>query len=80
MHSEPAMKPTKFPQWPRGLSRILTAQYIGVSPSTFDKLVKDGLMPRPKRVYGRVLWDIRAVDVAFDLLDVAAGAADTCEP
>jgi hypothetical protein len=32
-------------------------------------MIKDGLMPRPKAVYGRRLWDVRAVDIAFDLLD-----------
>jgi hypothetical protein len=26
-------------------------------------------MPRPKAVYGRRLWEVRAVDIAFDLLD-----------
>ena len=58
-----------LPYWPRGLSRTLAASYVGVSPSTFDRMIKDGLMPRPKAVYGRRLWDVRAVDIAFDLLD-----------
>jgi hypothetical protein len=64
----PKEKPT-LPYWPRGLSRTLAASYVGVSPTTFDKLVKDGYMPRPKAVYGRRIWDVRAVDIAFDLLD-----------
>lgn len=59
----------KLPHWPRGLSRTLAASYVGVSPTTFDRMIKDGLMPRPKAVYGRRLWDVRAVDIAFDLLD-----------
>ena len=58
-----------LPYWPRGLSRTLAASYVGVSPTTFDRMIKDGLMPRPKAVYGRRLWDVRAVDIAFDLLD-----------
>jgi hypothetical protein len=32
-------------------------------------MVKDGLMPRSKAVYGRRLWDVWAVNIAFDLLD-----------
>lgn len=34
---------------PRGLSRVETARYIGVSPGTFDKLVDDGSMPKPSK-------------------------------
>src|SRR6516165_5932118 len=40
-----------------GLSRIEAAAYIGVSPSTFDKLVVDGRMPQPVRINYRVVWD-----------------------
>lgn len=54
---------------PRGLSRAEVARYVGVSPVTFDKMVKDKLMPKPVRIYGRVVWDVRAVDSAFDALD-----------
>ena len=54
---------------PRGLSRVQTAEYVGVSPSTFDRMVSDGIMPRPIRIYGRVVWDIRAIDASFDALD-----------
>jgi len=38
--------PSSLP--PRGLSRVQAAEYIGVSPSTFDKMVTDGEMPAPK--------------------------------
>lgn len=53
----------------RGLTRAEAAQYIGISPNTFDKLVNDGAMPQPKRVFSRKIWDLRALDSAFDLLD-----------
>lgn len=53
---------------PRGLSRIEAARYVGVSPGTFDKLVADGLMPRPKRVRSRVIFDREALDLAFSAL------------
>jgi excisionase family DNA binding protein len=54
---------------PRGLSRLQAAEYIGVSASTFDKMVTDGDMPAPKRIRGRVIWDLRGLDRAFEALD-----------
>jgi predicted DNA-binding transcriptional regulator AlpA len=56
------------PKTCRGLKRIEASDYIGVSASKFDELVKDGRMPPPKRIDGRVVWDIRQVDAAFDSL------------
>jgi predicted DNA-binding transcriptional regulator AlpA len=52
----------------RGLSRREAAHYIGVSPTTFDKLVKNGTMPKPVRMNARTIWDLRALDEAFDEL------------
>ena len=56
---------------PRGLSREAAASYIGVSPSTFDRLVEDGLMPRGKRLpkIARVIWDRLELDRHFERLD-----------
>ena len=54
---------------PRGLSRLEAASYVGICPATFDKMVRDNLMPGPIRIYGRVVWDVRAVDAAFTALD-----------
>lgn len=51
---------------PRGLRREQAAAYIGVSPSKWDELVADGIMPQPKRVGARVIWDLRNIDLAFD--------------
>ena len=53
---------------PRGLSRIEAAAYIGVSPGTFDKLVKDGLMPEPIPIRSRKVWDRLRLDSAFESL------------
>lgn len=65
------MKPT--PAYvPRGLRRTDAARYVGVSPTTFDEWVAAGLMPEPIRVGGVVVYDSRAIDVAFDGL----GGAD----
>jgi len=53
---------------PRGLSREQAAAYVGVSPSLFDTLVKDGRMPGPKRINARVVWDRLKLDAAFEAL------------
>jgi hypothetical protein len=52
----------------RGLSRLEAAMYIGVSAAKFDELVHDGRMPGPKRIDGRKVWDVHALDLAFDSL------------
>jgi predicted DNA-binding transcriptional regulator AlpA len=49
---------------PRGLSRVESAAYVGVSPSLFDSMVKDGRMPPPKRINGRTVWDRKRLDAA----------------
>ena len=53
----------------RGLRREEAALYVGVSPSKFDEMVKDGRMPKPKRIDGCVVWDIRKLDFAWDAID-----------
>jgi hypothetical protein len=53
---------------PRGLSRETAARYIGVSPSLFDELVRDGRMPQAKIINTRNVWDRLALDMAFDEL------------
>ena len=53
---------------PRGMNRREAAYYVGVSPSLFDILVKDGRMPAPKRINSRVLWDRISLDEAFEAL------------
>ena len=52
----------------RGLRREEAARYVGVSPSKFDALVSDGRMPKPKRIDGCVVWDLRRLDLAWDAL------------
>jgi len=47
---------------PLGLSRVEAAAYIGVSPSMFDLMVKDGRMPGPKRIGDLRLWDRARID------------------
>jgi predicted DNA-binding transcriptional regulator AlpA len=55
---------------PRLIGREAAAAYVNVSPTTFDEMVRDGRMPRPKRLAGRRKgWDVRALDAAVDDLD-----------
>ena len=64
---------------PRVLSRVQAAAYLGVSPTLFDRAVKDGKMPKPFRLYGRVLWDARKIDAAISALDTEDIADDPWE-
>ena len=52
----------------RGLRRAEAAAFVGVSPTKFDQWVENGVMPKPKRQDGVVIWDIVALDAAFDAL------------
>lgn len=62
----------------RGLSRVEAAQYVGVSPSLFDEMVIDKRMPPALAINARRVWDIRALDAAFDR--IGASAADLDNP
>jgi predicted DNA-binding transcriptional regulator AlpA len=53
---------------PRGLSRVQAAEYIGVSTTKFDEMVKDQRMPKPKRIDSRTVWDRMQLDKAFAAL------------
>ena len=51
------------------MSREEAARYVGVGATTFDRLIAEGVMPRPKRVGKRVIWDRLRLDDAFSDLD-----------
>jgi hypothetical protein len=54
---------------PAGLSREEAAHYIGVSPSSFDDLVRKDLMPQPLPLeIRRNVWHIKTLDSALDRL------------
>lgn len=61
---------------PRGLSRVDAAHYLGVSPSKFDQLRKDGRVGPARTIDGRKVWDIRDLDIAFEALPLEAGEGD----
>jgi predicted DNA-binding transcriptional regulator AlpA len=58
--------PTNVP--PRGLSREQAAAFCGIATDLFDRLVKDGTLPRGIKLRGRTVWDRAALDRAFDRL------------
>lgn len=79
MTSVSTQAPARLPVAPphaRGLSRTEAARYVGISPAKFDELVRAGLMPGPKRIGARRVWDVRAVDLAFDALPEDAADAN----
>jgi predicted DNA-binding transcriptional regulator AlpA len=53
---------------PRGVCREVAAEYLGISPSSFDLGVKDGTFPSARKYRGRVIWDRIELDRAFDEL------------
>lgn len=59
---------------PRLIGRDAAAAYISVSPNTFDKMIENGCMPRPKILMERrVAWDVRELDAAVDCLPHRGG-------
>jgi predicted DNA-binding transcriptional regulator AlpA len=77
MTRQAALPPTLAP---RLIGRDAAAAYVCVSPNTFDVMVKDGRMPRPKRLSDkRIAWDVRALDVAVDRLPAETGDVATDE-
>lgn len=60
-----------LPNWPRWLSRMQAAAFVGVSATLFDAEVKAGLWPGPIRRGargGRITWDRKALEDASDKL------------
>jgi len=63
---------------PRGLNREQAAAYVGLSVSTFNKLVAASVLPQALAFGRRRVWDRRALDKALDAMsgiDPAALAA-----
>lgn len=61
---------------PRGVPHDQAAVYVGFSPSKFDELVEKNLMPSPKVIAGVQVWDVRALDKAFDALPTKGAEND----
>ena len=65
MSSRPGAEVRPCPR--RGLSRVEAALYLGISPSKFDELRKDGRVAPAHIIGGRKVWDMRDLDETFDV-------------
>ncbi len=64
MTKQAALPPT-LP--PRLIARDAAAAYVCVSPTTFDLMVNEGRMPKPRELTPRRwAWDVRELDSAID--------------
>jgi predicted DNA-binding transcriptional regulator AlpA len=53
---------------PRGLNREQAAEYVGIGTTLFDRLIADGVMPKPIEIGGRRVWDRWQLDTSFGAL------------
>jgi predicted DNA-binding transcriptional regulator AlpA len=51
-----------------GLGRVEAAAAVGISATTFDVLVGEGRMPRPRMIGARRVWDVDELRAAFKCL------------
>lgn len=62
---------------PRLIAREAAAAYACLSPNTFDAMVGEGLMPKPRTLGSkRLAWDVRELDAAIDALPRDGEAAN----
>ena len=59
----------------RGLSRVEAALYLGISPSKFDELRKEGRVAPAHIIGGRKVWDVRELDLVFEAFPLESTAA-----
>lgn len=64
------------------LRRDEAAASLGISPASFDKWVRDGLMPDARKVGGIKLWDAEQIRSSWRSLveDVPAPSDDGANP
>jgi hypothetical protein len=55
---------------PRAFRVERAAAYLSVSPTKFLEWVEDGIMPKPTKIDGVVLWDRLGLDLAFEQLQL----------
>lgn len=73
MSSRPVLEVRPCPR--RGLSRVEAALYLGISPSKFDELRKDGRVGPNRLIDGRKVWDVRELDLVFEAFPLESTAA-----
>ena len=65
---------------PRLIDRNAAAAYVSLAPNTFDLMVKDGRMPKPRKLTtGRKAWDVRLLDQAIDELPLDGEDSSPCD-
>ena len=62
-------------RYPRGLSWVDAAHYLGISPSKFDEMRKDRRVGPAHVIDGRKIWDVRDLDLAFEALPMESNEA-----
>jgi hypothetical protein len=60
-----AKRRIECPREPVGLSLGEAARFIGVSANTFQRAVDEHIMPPPRELFGRRIWDADEVLAAF---------------
>jgi hypothetical protein len=61
-------------EWPAaGLSREAAARFVGVSPAMFDRLVREGVMPRPIPLRRRRIWFVETLTLRLRELSGLTG-------
>jgi len=66
--------------WPRQLSKLQSAAYVGLSVGAFERLVQAGTFPCGIDIEGVLLWDRRTLDVAVDEMHGRCAPAHTASP
>ncbi len=61
---------------PLGLDRVEAAAFIGVGVTMFDQLVREGTMPQPRTIKGRLVWHRAELEKAFSALPVRSAEGD----
>lgn len=57
----------------RGLGESEAAIYLSLSATFFRRLVERGVMPRPRVIGSRRIWDVDELDIAFRALPREGG-------
>lgn len=63
----------------RGLDEAEAAVYLSFSPTLFRQLVAQAIMPRPRVVGRRRVWDVEELDRAFQALPREGGETGEVE-
>ncbi|MBB4209148.1 hypothetical protein [Roseinatronobacter bogoriensis] len=75
------MSKATLPDWPGYLRRARAAQYLDVSTTKFDELVREGIMPAPITRAGVKLWSRAQIDLVMHDCDPdgAEGGLASCD-